>query len=187
MAFRGTESRRDWLTNINVGRFFKCYSADEILQGGLEHLQSEPSSPTAPSLSNDSASPHAAAPSSGSGRDEHTAPLLGKQRKQFRLHGGFRGAEAELWPYVRCMARACMQHVGGADAEWTLHVTGHSMGAGLATICAYKLCLDPSLCAYVFFKGLALHVWYACSRQRSMQACAQHKLRQHTDAQKGAA
>lgn len=59
-----------------------------------------------------------------------------------RVHRGFYCAARSVLPQVK----ALLQLGVGAEAGWTVTVTGHSLGAAVAMLIAYELKLDSNWC-----------------------------------------
>lgn len=100
-----------------------------------------------------------------------------------RVHRGFLAALRSVAPKVKeILAHAIPQE---QDSGWTVSVTGHSLGAALATLFAYDLKTDPDWCAASWVacrqrlgfadktrqSGRRLLMFVACAAQ-STQSCA---------------
>lgn len=60
-----------------------------------------------------------------------------------QVHRGFYAAARSMLPQLQALLSLCV----GGEAGWTVHVTGHSLGAAVAMLCAYELRLSPEWCA----------------------------------------
>ena len=63
---------------------------------------------------------------------------------QVRVHRGFYAAARSVLPRLQELLAMCV----GADEGWTVHLTGHSLGAAVAMLIAYELKLDDRWCAF---------------------------------------
>lgn len=57
---------------------------------------------------------------------------------QITVHGGFLSAYDSIRPQIFMLVDAITES-GTSEAPWRVHVTGHSLGGALATLCAYEL------------------------------------------------
>jgi Lipase (class 3) len=94
-------------------------------------------------------------------------------RERVAVHRGFHKCVASVLPRICELLDMC----SGGDAHWGVCVTGHSLGAALATVCAYKLatrteCASISRChALPLALGLIASPHACrCALQRSMRA-----------------
>jgi nuclear pore complex protein Nup85 len=57
---------------------------------------------------------------------------------QITVHGGFLSAYDSIKPQIFMLLDAITE-AGTSEEPWRVHVTGHSLGGALATLCAYEL------------------------------------------------
>ncbi len=76
---------------------------------------------------------------------EHPSWITGDKYKKVRVHKGF----SNEWQRMR---EQIMKHVN-AHPKKTLFVTGHSLGAALATLCAFDLAIHKDRSPYLFVSG----------------------------------
>jgi len=56
------------------------------------------------------------------------------QHKKIRVHSGFRAAYESIWSSVMTI----VENITHWSPEWTICVTGHSLGGAIATLCAFE-------------------------------------------------
>lgn len=56
------------------------------------------------------------------------------KRKKIRVHSGFRTAYESVWTSIITM----VENITQWSADWTICVTGHSLGGAIATLCAFE-------------------------------------------------
>ena len=74
--------------------------------------------------------------------------IFGPGEEEPKVHRGFNAAALSVLPTLQRLVDACT----GGDASWTVYTTGHSLGAAVGTLTAYRLrtrqeCARYRLCA----------------------------------------
>lgn len=72
--------------------------------------------------------------------EEAAAPSLmerifGPGEEEAKVHRGFNAASLSVLPTLERL----IDGITGGDASWTVYTTGHSLGAALSTLTAYRL------------------------------------------------